>query len=264
MSQSGAATAGGSGAGFIETLTGNSGGAVGPDASFNINILGNNSSGINIVGVPASNTLTVVGLQSSETQRGTVELATAAETTTGTSTTLAVHPSGLNTKLGTQTLNALIYGGGGAGSNLGVLSAATNGQLPIGNTGSAPTIAALTAGAGITITNGAGSITIAATGLDLLTYTEVTFAMSPYTVLSTDEYLGVDCIAGAVTIRLPDTPSTGRVIYIKDKQGQAAVNAITVTTVSGVRTIDSALSQTMNTAFRAIQVIFNGSNYEVF
>lgn len=41
----------------IETLTGDSGGAVGPNAAFNINILG--GPGIDVVGVPGTNTLTV-------------------------------------------------------------------------------------------------------------------------------------------------------------------------------------------------------------
>lgn len=41
----------------IETLTGNSGGAVGPDAAFNINILG--SGDLTFVGNPATNTLTL-------------------------------------------------------------------------------------------------------------------------------------------------------------------------------------------------------------
>lgn len=55
---------GGSSAPDIETLTGNSGGAVGPDASFNINLLGddstnNNTNGITVVGSPGTNTLTV-------------------------------------------------------------------------------------------------------------------------------------------------------------------------------------------------------------
>lgn len=40
----------------VETLTGNSGGPVGPDAAFNINLLGSN--GITVVGTPLSNTLT--------------------------------------------------------------------------------------------------------------------------------------------------------------------------------------------------------------
>lgn len=43
--------------GFVETLTGNSGGAVGPNASDNINIQGDDT--INIVGTPGSNLLTV-------------------------------------------------------------------------------------------------------------------------------------------------------------------------------------------------------------
>lgn len=150
----------GAGSPGIDTVTSNSGGAVSPDGVGNLDLLGDNTSGINIVGTPASNLQTVSGIQASESQRGTVELATSAETTTGTSTALAVHPAGLNTKLGAQTSNGLIYGQGGAGSNLGALAEATNGQLPIGSTGNPPTLGTLTAGNGMTITNGAGSITL--------------------------------------------------------------------------------------------------------
>lgn len=159
MSQGGANSNPGSGANPIETLTGNSGGAVGPDGAMNVDILGNNPTGIDVVGTPASSLLTIIGIQSSETQRGTVELATAAETTTGISTTLAVHPSGLNTKLGPQTSNGLIYGQGGAGTNLGALAEATDGQIPIGSTGNPPTLAVPTStGSTITISGGAGTL----------------------------------------------------------------------------------------------------------
>lgn len=41
----------------VETLTGNSGGAIGPDASHNINILG--SGGVTVAGNPGTNTLTI-------------------------------------------------------------------------------------------------------------------------------------------------------------------------------------------------------------
>jgi hypothetical protein len=51
--------------------------------------------------------------------------------------------------------------GGGAFAGVGPL---TNGQLVVGSTGAAPQAQTLSAGAGIAITNGAGSITIAATG----------------------------------------------------------------------------------------------------
>jgi hypothetical protein len=56
--------------------------------------------------------------------------------------------------------NSLLIGNGT--SALSALGAAANGQIPIGRTGLSPILANLTAGANITITNGAGSITIAA------------------------------------------------------------------------------------------------------
>ena len=53
----------------------------------------------------------------------------------------------------------------GKGTNvIGSLGAATNGQIPIGSTGADPVLATITAGSGVTVTNAAGAITIAATG----------------------------------------------------------------------------------------------------
>jgi hypothetical protein len=46
-------------------------------------------------------------------------------------------------------------------ANLGV---ASNGQLPIGSTGANPVLSTLTAGTGVSISNGAGSITINSVG----------------------------------------------------------------------------------------------------
>lgn len=62
----------------------------------------------------------------------------------------------------TLTIHGLLKGD--AAGAVSALPAATNGQLPIGSTGADPVLATLTQGSGITITNGAGSITIAASG----------------------------------------------------------------------------------------------------
>lgn len=441
MSQSGALTAQrGSGGAVIETLTGNSGGPVGPDATFNIDLVGNNTSGINIVGSPGLNRLTVVALQGTTTQRGTLTLATNAETIAGTDTAKAITSDDLKSKLGTQTLHGLSIGAGttaaltwtaapsngqlligstgadpvlanltssggtititngagtinldlaggtvavdsfspdsgtdpvvptaaglvnlkgsgsittvgslntittqltgltnhavlvGAGTTtitkvgptsttgqvlqsagaaadpafstatypstttinqilyssaantvsglatanravlttgitgIPVLTAlATDGQVIIGSTAGVPAAATLTAGANVSITNASNSITISANSASItVAYTSVNNAASPYTVLSTDYYLGVDTSGGTVTIRLPNAPSIGRIFVVKDKTGTSATNAITITTVGGAVNIDGSTSYTINTNYEAINILFNGTSYEVF
>lgn len=73
----------------IETLTGNSGGAVGPDAAFNINLLGSN--GVLVTGNPGTNTLTI-SVQNGQTDTGqtvgavTSDVSTIPLTTAGTYT----------------------------------------------------------------------------------------------------------------------------------------------------------------------------------
>lgn len=70
------------------------------------------------------------------------------------------------TGLATLTDHSILLGSGtDAVTPLGV---ASNGQLPIGSTGADPVLSVLTEGSGISITNGAGSITIAASagGID--------------------------------------------------------------------------------------------------
>ena len=97
----------------------------------------------------------------------------------------------------------------GAASN-GITSLAlTNGQLAIGNTGSDPTAATLTAGTGIGITNGSGAITINALGSGL-TWTVVTGASQAMAVNS--GYIANN--AGTVAFTLPTTSAVGSVIAV--------------------------------------------------
>ena len=84
--------------------------------------------------------------------------------TTSVTGTLPVANGG--TGLATLTSNSLYVGNGT--SALTALGVATDGQIPIGRTGLSPVLANLTAGANVTITNGIGTITIAA-NLSVLT-----------------------------------------------------------------------------------------------
>ena len=78
--------------------------------------------------------------------------------TSGITGTLPVANGG--TGLTTLTSNSLFVGNGT--SALTALGVATNGQIPIGRTGLSPVLATLTAGTNVTVTNGSGAITIAA------------------------------------------------------------------------------------------------------
>lgn len=122
--------------------------------------------------------------------------------------------------------------------------------------------ATITAGTGISVTPGANTITIASSGTTVLTYTAV--STTPYVVLTTDDFLGVNSSGGTRQINLPNAPTTGRVIIIKDSGGNANTNNITVTTVGGVVLIDGATSYVMNTQYSSIQVLFDGTTYQIF
>jgi hypothetical protein len=102
-----------------------------------------------------------------------------------------------------------IYRAGGtdvpvADGGLGVSTVPTNGQIPIGN-GTNYTVASLTAGANITITPGAGTISIASTASGGTTWSEETGATIEITTGK-----GYVCYRGTlITATLPATAAIG-------------------------------------------------------
>lgn len=189
--------------GAVSTLTGNTGGPVGPLIG-NINIVG--SGGVNVAGNPGTSTLTI--------------------TAAGSVATSYVEDSGS--------------------------------AIPSGN------ILNIVGGTGIVTSGSGNTVTIAATGTTNLNYRNVPASDSPYTVLTTNDFLSAAVSGGAVTILLPSTPVLGKVYIIKDREGLAATNNITVTTVGGITNIDAAPTYVMNTAYESINVIGNGTTYEVY
>jgi hypothetical protein len=107
------------------------------------------------------------------------------------------------------------------------------------------------------------TITITITG-GVSEYTNVTFAMSPYTVTATDYFLSVDCSGGPVTINLPDAPTSNRQFVIKDRLGDSLLNPITVKSLTGASTIDQQATYTFVDDYESLECLYNSSNYEVF
>lgn len=153
------------GDGSVVSLTANSGGPVLPTAG-NINVVGDGIS-IDIVGNPGTSTLTAsttgaVAVNYVEDVGNAVPAAGILNVlggfnigTSGAGNTVTINVEG-------TTNHALQVGN--VGGSLTSLAVATNGQLPIGSTGVNPVVANLTAGAGININNGPGSITISSLG----------------------------------------------------------------------------------------------------
>lgn len=153
----------------------------------------------------------------------------------------AVYPS-------TTTANQILYSSstntitGLATANNGVLTTnasgvpvittlPNNGSLLIGSAGGAPAAATLTAGSGITITNGANSITITATGSGF-PWSDVSGTVN---ALANNGYF----VTGACTSTLPGAPTNGDVVkYIVD-----TTSTLTITANTGQRVrMQNALS----------------------
>lgn len=95
-------------------------------------------------------------------------------------------------------------------------------------------------------------------------YVFITNASSPYTVTATDDYIACDTSGGAITILFPNAPLQFRTFIVKDRVGSAATNAITITTVGGAVNIDGLTSQTIVSNYGSVQLLFNGTSYEIF
>jgi predicted dehydrogenase len=80
-----------------------------------------------------------------------------------------------------------------------------------------------------------------------------------YTALPTDYFLCVD-VAAPVTITLP-TGTLGAVYIVKDCDGDASANAITIQGTGG-QLVDGS-NATINTSYGAIQFIFNGVEWSI-
>lgn len=249
----------------IEFLQGNTGGAVGPDpVTHIIQVLGDTTQGVNVNGNIGTFTETITISDSTTSQKGVVLLATNAETIAGTVTTKATTPDDIKAKLGSQTLHGIPYGGG-ATAALNWLAEASNGQIPIGNTGNPPALGNITSTDGsVSVNNGPGTIDLSVPSLAPANYVNVTHAMSPYTVLTNDYFISCDVSLGVVTILLPNAPATKKEFVVKDRTGNASINNITVSTVGGAVNIDGSTSYIISDPYESSDFLFNGTTYETF
>jgi hypothetical protein len=184
---------------------------------------------------------------------------------TGTVTSVDLDASSLGlttggnpvTSTGTLTLTGTLNVASGG---TGVTTTPANGKLLIGN-GTGYTVANLTAGTGINIANGGGSISISSVPLSTRNIRVVT-AAGAVTCTSTDDVIVVNKTVGAATtVNLVATPATGLTVTVKDGKGDSTTNNIYLVPASG--TIDGAASVTLNVNYGSVTAIYDGSQWRV-
>ncbi len=200
MSQAGRFNDGTPAPGTVLTLTGNTGGPVGPDGGGNIDVVGDGTT-VSVAGNAGTNTLTI-----------SVDASVANQYTADSGTAVPVA------------------------NNLNIF-------------GDSASI--LTSAAGDTVT-----INFTPFIRDVST--------TPYVVVGIDFYLAVDATGGPITIHMPNTTTTGRMFVVKDWKGQANLNNIIITTPGGVALFDGFTAYTMNAQYQSVNLIFDGTNYQLW
>jgi hypothetical protein len=109
------------------------------------------------------------------------------------------------------------------------------------------------------------TLTFTASLSPAISYVAIAFADSPYTASVTTEFISCDTSGGAITINLPSAGvAQGESWIIKDRTGQANVNNITIQSLVGGKTIDTAANYIINASFGSVKILYNGTNYEVY
>jgi len=83
----------------------------------------------------------------------------------------------------------------------------------------------------------------------------VTFGMSPYAVLASDNTLLVNATGGAVTITLP-TATSGRILTVKKTD-------VSANTVQLTGTVDTVVNPTLGTQFQSRVIQADGSSWQI-
>jgi len=137
-------------------------------------------------------------------------------------------------------------------------TAPTNGQLLVGN-GTGYTLATLTQGTGISITNTAGAITIVNNGI-----TPLVTKTANYNILSTDGAILCDTSGGAFTLTLPSpTGLSGKTFKIIDSTGFFQANNLTLAPNGSEKIEGLAASKVLQTPWGWFNVVTDGVSWFV-
>jgi hypothetical protein len=146
------------------------------------------------------------------------------------------------------------------GSNDGIL------EVPARSPDASNNIILNSTNGNLTFTNGVGNIlNLTVNPSPIISYVDIGGPYPRvYNASVTTEYISCDT-SGLITINLPSAGvAQGESWIIKDRTGQANVNNITIQSLVGGKTIDTAANYIINTTFGSVRILYNGTNYEVY
>lgn len=162
---------------------------------------------------------------------------------------------------GATTLTGLLVGNG---TSAITASTITQHDVLVGGASNAVTSVSPGSAGFVLTSNGTGSDpSFQAPTASLIPYKNVN--TSPYTVLSTDYYLSVDCSSIPITLNFPAAPTANQRWIVKDRTGSAATHNISITTPGPALSFDGQSTYVMATNFQALNLIANSDpTYEVY
>lgn len=110
-------------------------------------------------------------------------------------------------------------------------------------------------GPGITVNYSTSTITVSATGADLI---HVYGTSTNYTATMDDEYIGINTVT-AVTITLPSIVDDGRVYIVKDEYGQGS-GKITIQPPGGTL-IDKKTNYVISIPNQSVQIVYRAGGW---
>jgi len=84
---------------------------------------------------------------------------------------------------------------------------------------------------------------------------------SNYNISNTEYLISVGTLGAPITIYLPSSPQTGRVIYVKDTAGGSQTNNITVD--GNGKNIDGSATFIINVNYASVSLVYTGSQWSV-